>query len=161
MIDTFCEYFEGTFQNKIQAMCQPTKFAMIELVHTSYGKHKFRCIQRYYIDKLEYRNRILFVYEQDFKIFIKNFNEKNPETGELTYLKGCDTIFEKIGNEFHGKNLCKTCYVNWSEKQTYLQTESVLGNGYYRVIDRGYDLNTDEHIWGSFNGSFEFVKSPL
>lgn len=51
MIDEFCEYFEGTFENKIQAMSNPTKFAMIELVHTPYGKYKFRCIQRYYFDK--------------------------------------------------------------------------------------------------------------
>jgi len=160
MIDEFCEYFEGIFDNKIQAMHNPRHFAMIELVHTLYGKHKFRCIQRFYVDKRQYRNTVLSVYEQDSKILVKNFKEKNPETGELTYLKGCDTIFEKIGEEFHGKNLCKTCYVTWSGKETYLQTQSVLGKNYYNVIDKGYDVNTDEHIWGSFNGEFQFVKSP-
>ena len=161
MIDEFCEYFEGTFENKMQAMSNPTKFAMIELLHTPYGKYKFRCIQRYYSDKKEYRNTIISVYEQDSKILIKNFKEKTPETGELTYLTGCDTIFEKIGKEFHGKNLCKECFVTWDGKKTYLEIQSILGNGYYHVIDKGYDVNTDEHIWGSFNGSFKFVKSPL
>jgi CpeT protein len=161
MIDQFCEYFEGTFHNKHQAFSHPTKFAMIELLHIPYGKHKFRCTQRYYADKREYRNTIISVYEQDSKILVKNFKEENTETGELTYLSGCDILFEKIGEEFRGKNLCKTCFVSWSGKETYLQTQSVLGNGYYHVIDKGYDINTDEHIWGSFNGNFQFVKSPL
>lgn len=161
MIDKFCEYFEGTFENKMQAMSYPTRFAMIELVHIPYGKYKFRCIQRYHIDKQQYLNTIISVYEQDFKILVKNFKEKTPETGKLTYLEGCDTIFEKIGEEFHGKNRCKECFVTWSRKETYLQTQRILGNGYYNVIDKGYDINTDEQIWGSFHGSFQFVKSPL
>ena len=161
MINKFCEYFEGTFENKMQAMSYPIKFAMIEMVHTPYGKHKFRCIQRYYVDKQQYRNTIISVYEQDSKILVKNFKEKNSETGELTYLSGCDIVFELIGDEFHGKNLCKECFVTWAGNQTYLQTESILGNGYYNVIDKGYDIETDKHIWGSFNGSFQFVKSPL
>jgi hypothetical protein len=161
MIDEFCEYFEGIFQNKMQAMSNPAMFAMIELVHTPYDKHKFHCIQRYYFDKQEYRNTIISVCEQDSKLLVKNFKEKNLEDGEMTYLTGCDIIFEKIGEEFHGKNLCKECLVTWSGKKTYLKSQSILGNGYYNVIDKGYDVNTGEHIWGSFNGSFEFIKSPL
>jgi hypothetical protein len=161
MIDKFCEYFEGTFENKMQAMSYPTKFAMIELLHIPYGERKFRCIQRYYVDKKEYRNTIISVSQQDSIILVKNYKEEIPETGQLTYLEGCDILFESIGDEFHGKNLCKTCYVNWSGKETYLQTQSILGNNYYHVIDKGYDINTDEHIWGSFNGQFQFVKSPL
>ncbi len=161
MIDKFCEYFEGTFENKMQAMSYPTKFAMIELLHIPYGERKFRCIQRYYVDKKEYRNTIISVSQQDSIILVKNYKEEIPETGQLTYLEGCDILFESIGDEFHGKNLCKTCYVKWSGKETYLQTQSILGNNYYHVIDKGYDVNTDEHIWGSFNGQFQFVKSPL
>ena len=160
MIDKFCEYFKGTFENKMQAMSHPTKFAMIELLHLPYDEYKFRCIQRYYVDKREYRNTIISVEQQEYKILVKNFKEENPETKELTYLNGCDILFELIGDEFHGKNLCKDCIVSWSGKETYLQTESILGNSYYHVIDKGYDLNTDEHIWGSFNGQFQFVKSP-
>jgi CpeT protein len=161
MIDQFCEYFEGIFNNKQQAFSHPTKFAMIELLHIAYSKYKFRCTQRYYSDKREYRNTIISVYEQDSQILVKNFKEENRETGELTYLSGCDILFERIGDEFHGKNLCKECFVTWSEKETYLQTQSILGNGYYHVIDKGYDINTDEHIWGSFHGQFQFVKSPV
>jgi len=161
MIDEFCEYFEGTFENKIQAMSYPANFAMIELLHTPYGKYKFRCIQRYYFDKKEYRNTIISVYEQDSKILIKNFKEKTPESGELTYLEGCDTMFEKIGEEFHGKNVCKECFVTFSEIETYMEIESILGKDYYHVSDKGYDVNTHEHIWGSFKGNFQFVKSPL
>jgi hypothetical protein len=158
MIDKFCEYFEGTFENKMQAMSYPTKFAMIELLHIPYDMHMFRCIQRYYVDKKEYRNTIISVSEQDSCLIVKNYKETD---GQLTHLEGCDIMFEQIGDEFHGKNLCKTCFVSWSGKETYLQTESILGKDYYRVIDKGYDIHTDEHIWGSFNGEFQFVKSPL
>jgi hypothetical protein len=157
MIDKFCEYFEGTFENKMQAMSYPTQFAMIELIHEKISDTQFRCVQRYYIDKNEYRRTVIEIIPQGTSILVKNYKEKN----ELTYLSGCDILFELIGDEFHGKNLCKTCFVSWSGKETYLQTQSILGNGYYNVIDKGYDINTDEHIWGSFYGQFQFVKSPL
>ncbi len=157
MIDQFCEYFEGVFNNKMQAFSHPTKFAMIELAHTKICENKFKVIQRYYVDKREYRNAVIEVISQDNSLLIKNYKE---ESDQLTYLDGCDILFEKIGDEFHGKNLCKECFVTWSGKKTYLQTESILGNGYYTVIDKGYDVSTDKHIWGSFHGSFKFVKSP-
>ena len=157
MIDIFCEYFEGTFENKMQAMSYPIKFAMIELIHEKLDDNKFRCIQRYYVDKQEYRRAVIEVIAQDTTILVKNYKED----GGLTYLPGCDILFESIGDEFHGKNVCKECFVTWAGNQTYLQTESILGNGYYHVIDKGYDINTDEHIWGSFNGQFQFVKMPL
>jgi CpeT protein len=156
MIDKFCEYFEGTFENKMQAMSHPTKFAMIELIHEKLDDNKFRCIQRYYVDKQEYRRAVIEVIAQDTNILVKNYKED----GGLTYLPGCDILFESIGDEFHGKNLCKECFVTWAGNQTYLQTESILGNNYYHVIDKGYDIETDKHIWGSFNGQFQFVKSP-
>ena len=155
MIDKFCEYFEGTFNNCMQAMSFPIKFAMIELLHIPYDTHMFRCIQRYYVDRREYRNTIISVSEQDSCLIVKNYKEND---GMLTYLEGCDIMFEMIGEEFHGKNLCKECFVTWSGKETYLQTQSILRSGYYHVIDKGYDINTDEHIWGSFNGEFQFVK---
>lgn len=156
MIDKFCEYFEGVFHNRMQAMSYPTKFAMIELLHTKIDENKFRVIQRYYVDKREYRKAVIEVIPQGDALLVKNYKDDQA----LTYMPGCDILFNMVGDEFLGKNLCKECLVSWSGKETYLQTESILGNGYYNVIDRGYDINTDEHIWGSFHGSFKFVKSP-
>lgn len=37
-------------------------------------------------------------------------------------------------------------------------TESILSNDHYHVIDKGYDLDTNEQIWGSYHGYFEFDK---
>ena len=156
MIDKFCEYFEGNFNNCMQAMSHPTKFAMIEMIHEKIGENQFRCTQQYYVDKNAYRKSVIEVISQESTLLIKNYKEENG----LTYLSGCDILFELIGDEFHGKNLCKTCFVSWSGNDTYLQTQSILGNGYYHVIDKGYDINTDEHIWGSFHGQFQFVKCP-
>ena len=156
MIDKFIEYFEGYFNNQKQAFENPTHFAMIELIHEKIDENTFRCTQQYLVDKQAYRKAVIKVIPQEFSLLIKNYKEENG----LTYLPGCDIMFTMIGDEFHGKNLCKECFVNWSGKETYLQTESILGNGYYSVIDRGYDINTHEHIWGSFHGQFKFLKMP-
>jgi len=157
MIDTFCEYFEGTFNNKMQAMSYPTKFAMIELVHEKIDDYKFRVVQRYYVDKRPYRKSVVEIVPHGTDILVQNYKDDQ----ELTYLPGCDILFNVKGEEFHGKNICKDCFVTWSGKETYLQTQSILRKDSYLVIDRGYDVYTDEHIWGSFHGHFKFIKSPL
>ena len=155
MIEEFSRYFEGTFNNCMQAMSHPTKFAMIELIHKKLDGNRFHCIQQYYVDKVPYRNTIIEVVQNDSHLILKNYKDEG-----LTYLTGCDIIMEKQGSEFIGKNLCNECFVKWQDKQTRLQTTSILGNNYYKVIDQGYNLNNDEQIWGSYNGPFEFVKTP-
>ncbi len=156
MIEEFFDYFEGKFNNCMQAMSHPTKFAMIELIHEKIDNNRFRCIQQYYVDKVSYRNTIIEVISQDSRLILKNYKNEG-----LTYLDGCDIIMEKQGSEFIGKNHCNNCLVKWRDKQTRLQTSSTLGHNYYHVVDQGYDINTDEQIWGSYNGPFEFVKTPL
>ena len=158
MINKFCEYFEGQFNNQKQAFQNPIRFAMIELIHEKIGDNLFRCTQQYLVDKQAYRKSVIKITEQDSNLLITNHKEEFD--GNLTYQPGCDILFEYKAGEFHGKNICNDCMVTWSGKQTYLKTESVLGDGYYRVIDRGYDINTHEHIWGSFHGHFHFLKMP-
>ena len=151
----FFEYFEGYFNNQLQAFNFPREFAMIELSHTKIGKDKFRVTQKYIIDSEPYRQAIIKVTLRDDKtLLLENFKDDENQTP----LAGCDVFFEYIDGEFHGKNTCKECYIQRGIKNTYLMTEGVLGDGYYKVIDKGYDVETDEQIWGSYNGHFEFDR---
>jgi hypothetical protein len=39
-----------------------------------------------------------------------------------------------------------------------LVTEAILGNNYYNVIDKGMDPETNEQLWGSYHGMFQFDR---
>ncbi len=152
MKDTFFEYFEGYFNNQKQAFKFPSKFALIELTHKKISSDSFLIEQNYVSEKDPYRKTIIKIIEKENYLLVKNYKEDN------TYLKGCDVIFKYINEEFHGKITCNDCFVPYQGKNTYLITESILGNGYYKVIDKGYDVETHNQIWGSFNGHFKFDR---
>jgi CpeT protein len=152
MKEKFFEYFEGYFNNQKQAFKYPAKFALIELNHKKLNNDKFLIEQKYVHEKDPYRKTIIEVVENNNYLLIKNYKDDN------TYLNGCDVIFEYINEEFHGKNICNECYVTYQGKNTYLLTESILGNGYYKVIDTGYDVESNLQIWGSFHGMFQFDR---
>jgi len=153
MIEKFCEYFKGYFNNQKQAFSYPSKFALIELYHEKLDNYKFRVKQKYSISDTPYRESIIKIIENDNFLLLKNY--KND--GE-TELNGCDVlVFEKEG-EFLGKNISNQCIIKNQGKDTYLVTESILGEGYYKVVDKGYDLYTNDQVWGSYNGFFCFNK---
>ena len=68
MIDKFCEYFEGEFNNQKQAFENPIRFAMIELIHEKIGENLYRCTQQYMVDKQAYRKSVIKIAEKDSKI---------------------------------------------------------------------------------------------
>jgi len=152
----FISYFEGYFNNQAQAFYKPREFAMIELIHTKLSASKFRVIQKYVIDKDPYRKSILDISQKNGRIVLKSYED----TEQQLYKNGCDIVFEynETLDEFHGKNICKECYVEKGGKQTYLMTEAILGNNYYKVVDRGHDPETHQQIWGSYHGFFEFDR---
>jgi CpeT protein len=153
MIEKFCEYFKGYFNNQKQAFSYPSKFALIELYHEKLDDHKFKIKQKYSISDTPYRESIIKIIENDNFLLLKNY--KND--GE-TEINGCDVlVFEKEG-EFLGKNISNQCIIKNQGKDTYLVTESILGEGYYKVVDKGYDLYTNDQVWGSYNGFFCFNK---
>lgn len=154
MIEKFCEYFEGYFNNQKQAFNYPREFALIELEHIQISNNKFRISQKYNIDPEPYRKTIIEVVEKDNHLILKNYKDDE----NLTPLPGCDIIMEYKDGSFYGKNTCKDCIVPWNIKTTYLMTESILGENLYQVIDKGFDVENDEQIWGSFNGFFMFDK---
>jgi len=50
MLEEFCSYFEGYFNNQKQAFNHPREFAMIELQHTKVSDNLFQVTQGYVMD---------------------------------------------------------------------------------------------------------------
>lgn len=155
MIETFKSYFAGYFDNQRQAFQYPREFALICLNHRQIEDNKFMVTQQYSYESSPYREAVIELHEEGNSIISKNYKMFE---GELTYLSGCDNIFEWDGEVFRGKSACNECFVYRDGRDTYLMTECVLSDGHYRVIDRGIDINTQEQVWGSVNGFFEFDR---
>ena len=47
ILDLFCEWFEGRFDNWTQASSNPTKWAHIFLIHEKIGDRKYNTSNRY------------------------------------------------------------------------------------------------------------------
>jgi len=152
----FISYFEGYFDNQRQAFYMPREFALIEVNHRKVSANKFRVTQKYVMDPEPYRQAIIQVTVKDGNIILKSYRD----TEEQPYLEGCDVSFtyDKEKDEFHGQNICNECFVEKNGKNTYLATEAFLGNNYYNVIDKGIDIDTNEQVWGSYHGLFQFDR---
>ncbi len=77
----------------------------------------------------------------------------------LTKLPGCDFMVEWTGTSFKAVvEPGKGCLVERKGKQTYLDSAFEISEAGLNSLDRGYDLETGELVWGSIAGAFEFVR---
>ncbi len=153
MIDKFYEWFEGEFNNQRQAFENPTRFAMIEVIHERIEENKFSIRQQYMVDLIPYRQSIIEAVQiDDLNLVLKNYRP------DLTPVPGCDIILSYTNNEFVGGVAGNDCIVDWSGQQTYLSTQCILSQDIYRVVDKGISVETGKQIWGSEHGFFEFRK---
>ena len=174
MIDKFEQWFEGTFNNKIQAFTNPSKYAYIVVKHVKVANGLFYGEQAYFNKlKTPYRQFCLQLEENDNTIIVRNFDlpDKKRYLGfvnlqelknlNLTHRSGCDTIFTYYSDRFVGQieSGCG-CKVDWGGRDTYLVNNAILTNSCYNVEDKGHDPNTHEHVWGSKHGHFNFIKKP-
>lgn len=68
-------------------------------------------------------------------------------------------IVDWTGHSFKGHvEPGKACMVVRKGKTTYLDSEFEIDDQRFISLDRGRDPETDEHIWGSVAGPFEFVR---
>jgi hypothetical protein len=154
MIEEFCSYFEGYFNNQMQAFNYPREFAMIELNHRRIeGTNRFTVTQGYVMDGDPYRSVEIEVIDdsKNNQVILKTYKDDE-------HIPGCDCVFQKVDNEFHGDITGKECFVQRGIKNTYMQSSAKLGDGYYHVIDQGFDPDNDEQLWGSRHGHFEFDR---
>jgi hypothetical protein len=122
-----------------------------------------------------YRLRVLKLIEQNGQIEIENYCVKDEQElfgasrdpkrlatltrDRLEKLPGCNMLVEWTGSSFKGKvQPGKACMVVRKGKTTYLDSEFEINPEQFVSLDRGRDPETNEHMWGSVAGPFEFVR---
>ena len=78
---------------------------------------------------------------------------------DLTLLEGCTYRVSETNEGFHGEVEpgCR-CLVTRRGKTSYLVSSFELTDDGMSTIDRGYDPETHQHLWGSIAGSFHFKR---
>ena len=77
MIEKFNDWFEGTWENKVQAFSQPSKFAMVRLIHKKvpgtdymyYGEQAYN-----FSLSRPYRQFIVEALEENGNVLLKNYD---------------------------------------------------------------------------------------
>ncbi|MBD2501787.1 chromophore lyase CpcT/CpeT [Anabaena azotica] len=180
-IGTLARWMAADFSNQAQAFENPPFYAHIRVcmrplpweVLSGVG---FFVEQAYdYSLKEPYRLRVLKLMTVGDRIHIENYTVKQEEnfygasrdlnllktltSDSLEKLPGCNMIVEWTGNSFKGKvEPGKGCIVFRKGQKTYLDSEFEINEEKFISLDRGRDLDTDEHIWGSVAGPFYFVR---
>jgi hypothetical protein len=128
-----------------------------------------------YILSEPYRLRVLKLVVVDEHIEIENYlvskeaefygGSRQPDklapltANRLTKLPGCNHIAEWTGHNFSGYvQPGKTCMVNRKGQNTYLASTFEIDADRFSSADRGCDPITDEQVWGSVAGPFEFLR---
>jgi CpeT/CpcT family (DUF1001) len=122
-----------------------------------------------------YRLRVLKLVPQDGYIEIENYQVQEeaefygaarnldklanllPE--RLQKMSGCSHFAEARGSGFHGYvQPGKQCIVHRDDRETYLAGTFEVDEQRFCSLDRGCDPVTNERVWGSVAGPFEFVR---
>jgi hypothetical protein len=182
-IATLVGWMAGDFSNQAQAFENPPFFAHIRVcmrplpVDLLDGVSLF--LEQAYDFMLHdpYRLRVLKFVVVDDKIEIEHYSiaeaesdfygaSRQPERlsqltrDRLVKMSGCTMITEWTGNEFKGYvEPGKGCKVVRNGQTTYLDNSFEISADKLISLDRGRDIDTDEHLWGSIAGPFEFSRT--
>jgi hypothetical protein len=78
---------------------------------------------------------------------------------DVEKMAGCDMRVNWTGNGFKGEIMPgKSCIVVRNGRTTYLDNSFEVDEHKLISYDRGLDPDTDEHVWGSIAGPFEFAR---
>lgn len=180
-IATLARWMAADFSNQAQAFENPPIFAHIRVCMRPLPLEllsgvSFLVEQAYdYMINDPYRLRVLKLITNGDRIEIENYTVKNEEqfygasrdpkrlhnlkADQLEKLPGCNMIVEWTGHSFKGYvEPGKGCMVVRKGQNTYLDSTFEIDENKFISLDRGRDPETDEHIWGSVGGPFEFVR---
>ncbi len=180
-ITTLARWMAADFSNQAQAFENPPFFAHIRVcmrplpVEVLSGISLFVEQAYDYMLNDPYRVRVLKLLPTGDRIAIENYTVKEEEnfygaSRDLTRLKtltgdrleklpGCNMIVEWTGNSFKGKvEPGKGCIVFRKGQKTYLDSEFEINQEKFISLDRGRNLDSNEHIWGSVAGPFYFLR---
>lgn len=180
-IAALARWMTADFSNQAQAFENPPFFAHIRvcmrlLPHELLDGVSLIVEQAYdYALNQPYRLRVLKLISKAGRIEIENYTVIGEEkyygasrdlqrlqqltAAELKHMPGCNMQVEWTGHSFKGTvEPGKGCLVVRNGKTTYLDNEFEIDEHQFVSRDRGRDPETDEHIWGSIAGPFEFVR---
>ncbi|MBI4780591.1 MAG: chromophore lyase CpcT/CpeT [Oscillatoriophycideae cyanobacterium NC_groundwater_1537_Pr4_S-0.65um_50_18] len=181
-IVTLARWMAADFSNQEQAFENPPFFAHIRVcmrplpLELLSGVSLF--LEQAYDFTLNqpYRLRVLkLVTDAADRILIENYTVKDEaefygasrnltqlatlSADRLEKMSGCDMIVEWTGQSFKGRvEPGKACIVVRNGQTTYLDNEFEVSDTAFSSFDRGREPETDEHLWGSVAGAFEFVR---
>lgn len=178
---TLGRWMAADFSNQAQAYENPPFFAHIRvcmrpLPPVLLGGLSFFVEQAYDFTLNDpYRLRVLKLIDAGDHIAIENYTVQDEKAfygasrdldrlqalqgDQLQKLSGCNMLVEWTGHSFKGKvEPGKGCIVTRKGHTTYLDSEFEIDDKLFTSLDRGRDPETDEHIWGSVAGPFEFVR---
>ena len=181
----FCrlaQWMAADFSNQQQAFDNPPLYAHIRVCIRPLPTDFFSGIGFYleqaydFMLNRPYRSRVLRLLDIDNRIEIEHYAVLDEEdfygaSRDLDKLKtltpkrvekleGCTFWVTKTGNLFKGRvQPGKGCKVVRNGQETYLDSEFEISEHGMISLDRGRHPETNEHIWGSIAGPFQFVKT--
>ncbi len=178
-IKTLARWMAADYSNQAQAYENPPFFAHIRvcmrpLPDELMGGTSLFLEQAYdYALNQPYRLRVLKLNIVEDRIELENYKVKEQEkfygasrdrdrlkqlTPDLIEkMNGCDMNVTWTGKEFQGQiKPGKACIVERKGKVTYLDNSFEVDGTQLISYDRGRDPETDELVWGSIAGPFEF-----
>jgi hypothetical protein len=180
-ITTLARWMAADFSNQAQVFENPAFYAHIRVcmrpvTHEFLSGVSFFVEQAYdYMLQAPYRVRVLHLIPTESNILIENYTVqgekdfygasrnlnllKNLTSDRLEKLSGCNMVVEWTGLGFKGTvEPGKGCIVVRDGQRTYLDSDFEIDADKFISRDRGRNLETDEHVWGSVAGPFHFVR---
>lgn len=180
-LTTLARWMAADFSNQQQAFDNPPMFAHIRvcmrpLPTSLLDGVSFLVEQAYdYMVNSPYRLRVLKLVPAGDHIEIENYTVKdekpfygasrdlkrlqNLKIEDLDKMPGCNMIVEWTGHSFKGYvEPGKACMVFRKGKNTYLSSSFEIDQDKFISLDQGRDPETDEQVWGSVAGPFNFVR---
>ena len=180
-IRTLARWMAADFSNQAQAFANPPFYAHIRVAIRPLSADKFGApmmfLEQAYDFALQqpYRLRVLKLKVVEGHIEIENFKVRDADQfygaardleklkqltpDHLEPMNGCDMIVDWTGTSFKGEvQPGKQCRIIRDGKETYLENSFEVSEVGLTSLDRGYDPETHERVWGSVAGAFEFVR---
>lgn len=180
-IATLARWMAADFSNQEQAFENPPFYAHIRVCMRPLPLElmsgvSFLVEQAYdYMLNNPYRVRVLNLVNAGDRIEIENYTIKQEQqfygasrdvqrlqtlkAEQLEKLPACNMIVQWTGNSFKGQvEPGKGCIVVRKGLKTYLDSSFEIDADKFISLDRGRDPETDEHVWGSVAGPFQFVR---
>lgn len=180
-ITTLARWMASDFSNQAQAYANPPFFAHIRvcmrpLPNNLLDGTSLFLEQAYdFMLNQPYRLRVIKLSIVGDRLELENFKVKDQEkfygasrnldllntlTGDLIEkMEGCDMDVTWTGRSFQGQiKPGKACIVERKGRITYLDNSFEITDSKLTSYDRGRDPETDELVWGSIAGPFEFFS---